>query len=144
MNRSFLLTGTLVALGSLGMAQSKHDPNLRHHASRNDVGTAKAAKVAGMPHRAGSSGPDVAAASKPRAVATELNQIERQTAKLQGAKPAAKNPSLPATAKIKPVPESSRNVAMNFQSQPRKGGSRASRSKGSSRKGSGIAGRVTR
>jgi hypothetical protein len=144
MNRSFLLSGTLIVLGSLAMAQSKHDPNLRHHASRNDVGTAKTAKIAGVPHRAGSPGTNVAAASKSGAVATQLNQIEHETAKLEGAKPAGKNPSLPATAKIKPVPGSSRNVTMNFQSQPRKGGSRASQAKVSSRKGSGIAGRVSR
>ena len=144
MNRIFVLSGTLVMLASVALAQSKPDPNLHSRSSRKDPGTAKVQKVTGVPrHRATSPRAEVTANSKPNNVANELSRLERETAKTESSKPTGKNPSLPAASKVKPAPASGRNAAINFSSQSPKTGSRTSRTgKASGRSGAGIGGRV--
>jgi hypothetical protein len=121
-----LLVGLLLAAQAMGQVASR-DPGYGKAARSGSV--SKSAEVAG-PHKPANVQPP---ASSTKSLQQQLTQMERSTAHTRRAH--VQTQTTPPVAKAaKPAGSDNKNVAMDFNYQPRKGGMKASGPPNSSKK----------
>jgi hypothetical protein len=97
--------------------QAKHDPT--QPKLRPEVTGPKAPKISGLPAHHASSVPAAKHAPKAGGVDAQLNELEKQNAKISGPAAKKKSPPPPSPAS-KPAPASGGGKAIDFKHQPLK------------------------
>jgi hypothetical protein len=112
----------LVMLLTLAMpvfaGQAKHDPT--QPKVKPEVTGPKQPKISGLPAHHSSSIPVAKPAAKSGGVDAQLNELEKQNAKMVSAPAANKKSPPPASLASKPAPASAGSKAIDFKYQPRK------------------------
>lgn len=111
--------------------QAKHDPT--QPKTKPEITGPKQPKISGLPAHHSSSIPVTKHAPKAGGVDAQLNELERQNAKMAGAPAAKKKSAPPASLALKPAPASPGSKAIDFKYQPRKNSGTSTKKAGSSK-----------
>ena len=137
--KPILLLAILFTLASVAIAQKTQDANARHLKAVKP----KPPSVSVAPRHETYSAPGLHGTAKPDSADAQLNKLERQTATLGTGKSASKTTPSPTTSAPKTSGASAEKQAINFENQPRKGGTATTKPRqGTNPTKSGVRGRV--